>query len=455
MQNNRGSFHASFLTNTEKSMKYYQKLTILFCLMFGFIGIQRVVIGVLMPLIQADLKFNDFQFGLIVAITGLTWAFGTIIFAAIGDRYGRRPVIAICTILSGVLSWITGFAHSVGQLVAVRGFLGLFEGGPYPLSMGTISEEAPPHRRAMNAGLVTGAFMLIGICIGSQVAGLLVEKFGDWRPVFYVISIPAIIVGILIFFIMRETPSVAETIRKRKAGQQIEKTNEADKGSIREAFKYKNVLISSINSIPVMGWLYIFTAFSANFLLRVHQFNMMEIGLIISASGLGGFIGEFTMGAVSDIIGRKKALIIDSLLCSAFGIAVAMSPIGTSPFVFGTFFFFFGLFGGGMYPMYLSTLPAESVPPRISGTAVAIPTAIGETLGAALMPSIAGFLSDNLSKFAPMWMAALAGIFIAIISTFYVETAPRCVAKMQNKPTENDHLRKRYRTKEADQAANF
>jgi len=38
--------------NTEKSMKYYQKLTVLFCLMFGFIGIQRVVIGVIMPLLM-------------------------------------------------------------------------------------------------------------------------------------------------------------------------------------------------------------------------------------------------------------------------------------------------------------------------------------------------------------------------------------------------------------------
>ncbi len=430
-------------------MKYYQKLTFLFCLMFGFIGIQRVVIGVIMPRIQEDLKFSDFQLGLIVAITGLTWACGTIVFAAIGDRYGRRPVIAICTILSGVFSWVTAFAQSVAHLMAVRGFLGLFEGGPYPLSMGTLSEEAPPHRRAMNAGLVTGSFMLIGICIGSQVAGLLVEKFGSWRPVFYWVSAPAIVIGVLLWFMMHEPPSVAEAIRNRKAGRRIENSRDESRGSIREAFRYKNVLLSSINSIPVMGWLYIFTAFSSSFLERIHKFDMMQIGLIISASGLGGFLGEFAMGAISDIIGRKKALIIDALLCSAAGIAVAMSPVGTSSFIFGAFFFFFGLFGGGMYPMYLSTLPAESVPPRISGTAVAIPTAIGETLGAALMPSIAGFLSDHVSNFAPMWMAALAGIFIAIISMFYVETAPRCLDKMKRKPTQNDHLLKRFRQPEA------
>ena len=76
-------------------MKYYQRLTLLFCLMFGFIGIQRVVINVILPVIKEDLGFTYFQMSLVVAINGLTWAFGTIIFATIGDRYGRRPVIVL------------------------------------------------------------------------------------------------------------------------------------------------------------------------------------------------------------------------------------------------------------------------------------------------------------------------------------------------------------------------
>jgi AAHS family 4-hydroxybenzoate transporter-like MFS transporter len=118
----------------EKIMKYYQRLTLLFCLMFGFIGIQRVVIGVIMPAIKEDLGFTFFQQGLIVAVTGLTWAFGTIIFAAIGDRYGRRPVIVSCTILSGIFSWVTGFAHSVGQLLMIR-FSGYLK-GPIPTVYG-------------------------------------------------------------------------------------------------------------------------------------------------------------------------------------------------------------------------------------------------------------------------------------------------------------------------------
>jgi MFS transporter, ACS family, hexuronate transporter len=260
-----------------------------------------------------------------------------------------------------------------------------------------------------------------------------------------VISIPGILIGIILLFTMRESPAVAEAIRMRKAGRIIEKAKQV---KLRDALKYKNVLLSSINSVPVMGWLYMYTTFSSLFLTNVHHFSMWSVGLIISASGLGGFLGEFIMGAISDVIGRKKALIIAAFLCSAFGIMVATMPVGTSALIFGSVFFLFGLFGAGMYPMYLGTLPPESVPPEIAGMAVAIPVAIGETLGAALMPTLAGMLSDKFNLFAPMWLAALTGIFIAIVSFFYVETAPRCVAKMKHKPTQNDHLLKFFRQQE-------
>ena len=95
--------------------------------------------------------------------------------------------------------------------------------------------------------------------------------------------------------------------------------------------------------------------------------------------------------------------------------------------------------------MYLGTLPAESVPPQIAGTAVGIPVAIGETLGAAGMPAIAGELGDMFNLSAPMWMAALTGIVIAFVSLFYLETAPAVVAKMKHKPTREDHIIRAFR----------
>jgi MFS family permease len=429
----------------EEAMKYYQKLTLLLCLTWGFLGVQRVIISVIMPAIKADLELSNRQVGWVVAVTGLVWAFGTVFWAALGDRYGRRPIIVICTVLSAIFSWVTGFVHSLAQMLTIRGLLGLFEGGPYAPAMAVLAEESPENRRAMNAGLVTGAFMLIGVGFGSLFAGELMERFGSWRPVFYVVSTPAIALGIILYFVMRETPSTVEAIRLRKEGRKVESDKKAEKTKVIDALKYRNVVLSSINSIPVMGWLYIYTVFSALYLNEVHKFDMLRVTYIMAASGVGGFLGEFIMGSISDVIGRKNALILSALLCSGFGITVVLMPVGTSVIVFSTFFFLYGLFGAGMYPMYLGTLPAESVPPQIAGTAVGIPVAIGETLGAAGMPAIAGELGDMFNLSAPMWMAALTGIVIAFVSLFYLETAPAVVAKMKHKPTREDHIIRAFR----------
>ena len=221
------------------------------------------------------------------------------------------------------------------------------------------------------------------------------------------------------------------------------------KVKITDVLKYKNVIISTINSIPVMAWLWIYSGFSALFLVKVHHMSMEGIGLVMSASGIGGFIGMIMMGRLSDGIGRKAAIIISGLLCCLSGIAIIAMPVGVSVGAFSILFFFWGMFGGAFFPLYLGTLPAESVPPEFAGTAVGVPTAVGEIIGAAIMPTIAGALADAYSLYAPMWMAAIAGLLIMVLSTAYVETAPRKVARMRKKPTREDHLLPPFRGKQA------
>ena len=47
-------------------MKYFQKFTILIGLIWGFIAIQRIVIAIIMPAIQADMKFSYTDVGMIM-----------------------------------------------------------------------------------------------------------------------------------------------------------------------------------------------------------------------------------------------------------------------------------------------------------------------------------------------------------------------------------------------------
>ena len=88
------------------TVKYYQKLLILLALMWGFVGIQRIVVSIIMPAFRADMKFTYTDVGMVVSVTGLVWAFGALLWSALGDRFGRRPVIIACAALASVFSWI-------------------------------------------------------------------------------------------------------------------------------------------------------------------------------------------------------------------------------------------------------------------------------------------------------------------------------------------------------------
>jgi MFS family permease len=431
------------------SMKYYVRITILLGLLYGCIAIQRVVIAVIMPAIQADMKFSYTDVGLIMAITGFTWAFGAVIWAAVGDRWGRRPFIAGTAILAAVFSWFTGLVNSVGQMLAVRGILGFFEGGPYSPSVATVSEEAPPKHRGFVVAFIPACFALIGGVVGPIAAVALMAKFGSWRQVFYIISIPAALLGAITLFAMHEPPSIADGIKMRKAGKEkVVSSHVGGKGSPLSVLKYKNVITSTVISVSVMGWLWVSQSFLALFLTKVHSMSMGQIGPIMAVMGLGGFMGMPFSGFVSDHLGRRTAMVGAGLMSTICGIVVCMLPVGVSPPVLSLSLGFWGFFTGGTYPLYLGALLTESVPDELAGTAVSIPTGVGEIFGAAFMPTIAGILADRFGLYAPMWMATVAGVAIACISLFYIETAPKKVSKMRTELAPDHYLLKRFRTKE-------
>jgi hypothetical protein len=51
------------------------------------------------------------------------------------------------------------------------------------------------------------------------------------------------------------------------------------------------------------------------------------------------------------------------------------------------------------------------------------------------MPTIAGVLADRFGLYAPLRMVTVAGVVIACISFFYVETAPRKMSKKNETDT--------------------
>ena len=89
----------------------------------------------------------------------------------VSDRIGRRPVLILSVLGSGLAYVVFGFAHALWLLFAARIVDGL-TGGNISAAQAYIADVTPPSARAKNMGLIGAAFGL-GFIFGPALGGLL------------------------------------------------------------------------------------------------------------------------------------------------------------------------------------------------------------------------------------------------------------------------------------------
>lgn len=400
-----------------KPKGYEWKIVLILSLIWGMVALDRLAIVYLFPVIIPEFNLSNAQAGAITSILALTWGVSSWLMGFASDRVGRKKVLVPSAIFFSLMSWFTGLTKSFGSLMIVRGLMGVGEGSVFSTGVATIAEESTPTRRGLNIGLFQSMFALFGIGLGAMIATQLQAQFG-WRPVMFIVGIPGIILALILAFFMKEPPSIAQ--RAEKSNKNSEKAP-----GFFAAFKYRNIWVSTIVSCLFMNWLYNSTTFAALFLTDIRGLALPVAGGIISMMGFGGFVGMITVPGLSDHFGRKPMLFIATLLAGLFTFLFAYAD--TTPMLLGALLFIVGFFGLGSYPIWLSTIPTESVPVQLSGSAVGAPTAIGETFGAVLMPIIGGALADAFGLQAPMYLAAISPVIAMFVSILYLETAPKIV----------------------------
>jgi predicted MFS family arabinose efflux permease len=387
----------------------------LLSLNFGILFFDRNALNFLMPFVQPDLKLSDTQVGLLSSGLSLTWAVAGFLVGRLSDRMGsRKPVIIAATVAFCLCSVISGFAHSFLMLLGARILMGLAEGGVMPVSHSIIAAEVDEERRglAMGVGQNLGSNVL-----GSAVAPLVLVPvalaFG-WRDAFYLAAIPGLISAALIWFLVDEPKT--EDIHH----------SAAPKATLADAFADRNVQLCAVISVLLVSYLVCCWAFMPLYLSTERGFSPDTTAWLMATLGISAGIGSFAVSALSDYIGRKPAIVGFSLL----GVIL---PLGAMFFTGSTWLlaaiFFFGWALNGVFPLFMATIPSESVDPRLTASLTGIVMGIGEVLGGVLSPFAAGVLSDAYGRPAIMWMMLGLTLLAAFVGLGLRETAPRVLAR--------------------------
>src|SRR4051794_14749451 len=109
-------------------------------------------LNVALPGIAADTGASQTQLQWIVDAYALVFAALLLPAGAIGDRYGRKPLLVAGLALFGVVSFATLFVHSPAPLIAIRAALGVAAALIMPVTLSVITSVFPPAERGKAVG---------------------------------------------------------------------------------------------------------------------------------------------------------------------------------------------------------------------------------------------------------------------------------------------------------------
>lgn len=411
-------------TGTSKNSSSYQFLLVfLLSLNFGIVFFDRNSLNFLMPFVQPELGLTNSQVGFVAGIFSFVWAIAAFGVSRVSDAVGNRKLLlVIATLAFSACSFLTGLAATFAMLVGARIVMAVAEGGVMPISHAMVASEVSPKYRGLAQGVAQNfGSNLLGSFVAPVVLVALAEAYG-WRSAFYIAGIPGIISACLIWFMLKEPEPVAvvatsDAAPKKGLGQAVGEWFEA----VGQAMKIRNVWICVVMGILLVAYLVIAWAFMPLFLTQVRGYTQSETSWLMATLGISATIGSFLTAGLSDMIGRRPVMIVMPFLS-------ALLPLGALYFD-GSYagmvaIFFFGWALNGIFPLFMATIPSESVPPVMAATVFGLCMGSCEIVGGAGGPAIAGMLADSYGLQAPLLMMAGLTVVGGLFAFGLKETAP-------------------------------
>ncbi|GAA5047222.1 MFS transporter [Nocardia callitridis] len=164
------------------------------CLAVLVVGLDTTVLNVALPTLSVDLGASTEQLQWIANSYNLVLAALLLPAGLLGDRFGRKKMLAIAVALFGAGSVLCALSGSANQLIAARAFLGIGAALLVPVVMSLIAVLFPSEterKKAINFFVVSNS---IGLPLGPIVGGLLLEHF-SWSSIFW-INVPVAIIAV-------------------------------------------------------------------------------------------------------------------------------------------------------------------------------------------------------------------------------------------------------------------
>ncbi|WP_184722621.1 MFS transporter [Saccharopolyspora phatthalungensis] len=380
----------------------------------------RSVPGVFMNPLHDEFGWPHSVISAAVSLNLLLYGLTAPFAAALMVRFGIRRVTVTALLLVAAGSGLTVFMTASWQLVVCWGLLvGLGTGSMALAFVSTVVDRWFVARRGLVSGVLT-AGSATGQLIFLPLAAVLVEKFG-WRVASLAIAATALLVGLLVWAVMRECPRDVGVAAYGATGEEPEPVRERGNPAALALRTLRDA--ARVPAFWLLAGGFAICGASTNGLVNTHFVPAAhDHGMpTTTAAGLLAVIGIF------DVVGTVASGWLTDKVNPRFLLAVYYTLRGVSLFLLPQLFapsveanmvlfvVFYGLDWVATVPPTLA-LCREHFGPRASvvfGWVFA-----SHQVGAAAIASIAGVVRDEFGDYAVAWYGA--GLLCLLATAFSV-----------------------------------
>jgi len=345
-----------------------------------------------------------------IFLTLATRPIGALIFGLAADRWGRRPALMASILFYAAMELSTAFAPTLGWFLVLRALFGIGMGGEWGVGASLAMESVPARTRGVLSGILQEGYP-VGYLLAALAYKIIFPHFG-WRGMFIAGFAPALLV-LLIRAGVKESPVwLAQRAQRNPSAGPAAPGMGAAICANWKLFLYMVALMAAFNFFSHGSQ----DLYPSVFLEKQRHLPNATVGTIVIIYNLGALFGGILFGMFSQRIGRRRAIVISSLLVLPV-IPLWLGATSVASLALGAFLIQFAVQGSwGVVPAHLNELSPAAVRGTFPGFAYQLGNLLA-SFNAPLQAMLAASHGGNYA-FALGWVVGLGAIMLALIAWF-------------------------------------
>lgn len=411
-----------------------------FIMLLYFIAyIDRVNIGFASLTMKDDLGFTASILGFGAGI----FFWGYLIFEVpsniILHKVGARIWIARVMVTWGIISAGMAFVQSSTSFYVMRFLLGAAEAGFFPGIILYLSYWFPARRRAG----VTALFMAaapISTALGSPLSAALLEMNGvmglhGWQWLFIIEAIPALILGVVVFFYMTDRPEKASWLKDDERAWLVQAMKAEDAG---KAGSGKHGTFAGLTNPRVLALALVYFGTSAGLytlgiwapqIINQLGATSMQVGLLNAIPPSISVVAMILWSRHSDRTNERTWHVVLACLAAATGLVIASGSNSLIGLIAALTLVNIGI-SCAKPPLW--SMPTMFLSGAAAATGIATINSIGN-LGGFVGPVMIGWIKDKTGSFSG-GLAFVAGLLVmsAVLTLILSRTRVQTVSPVNS-----------------------